>query len=114
MEVLKAIQIINAAKRRGVSSPEQVINQQTVVNITLPTKAVTKFVTNINNQVIQAGEQQLLTIQSGTLMKELGAQPQEVPRNEPASHQNSLPDLSRLSEITRNFKSNNPIPASAQ
>lgn len=114
MEVLKAIQIINAAKRRGVSSPEQVINQQTVVNITLPTKAVTKFVTNINNQVIQAGEQQLLTIQSGTLMKELGAQPQEVPRNEPASHQNSLPDLSRLAEITRNFKSNNPIPAPAQ
>jgi len=80
-----------------------------VVNITLPTKAVTKFVTNINNQVIQAGEQQLLTIQSGTLMKELGTTTTEESRNESPSHKNNLPDLSRLSEITRNFKSNNSV-----
>lgn len=70
LEVLKAIQVINAAKRRGQSTPEQITNQQTVVSITMPTVIVNKFVTNVNNQVIQAGDQELLTIQSGSLLKE--------------------------------------------
>lgn len=69
MEVLKSIQIINAAKRRGQSAPEQTINQQTVVSIVMPVSIVNKFVTNINNQVIKAGTQDLLTIQSGQLLK---------------------------------------------
>ena len=69
MEVLKAIQVINGAKRRGQSAPEQVTAQQTVVSIVMPTTIVNKFVTNINNQVVKAGSQDLLTIQSGTLLK---------------------------------------------
>lgn len=71
MEILKAIQVINAAKRRGSSAPESITNQQTVVQINLPAITVTKFTTNIQNQVIQTGQQELLTIQSGTLLKEV-------------------------------------------
>lgn len=71
MEVLKAIQIINGAKRRGASAPESITNQQTIVQINLPAITVTKFTTNIQNQVIQAGQQELLTIQSGALLKEV-------------------------------------------
>lgn len=67
MEILKAIQVINAAKRRGQSAPESITNQQTVVNITMPTQIVNKFTTNINNQVVQAGSQELLTIQASKL-----------------------------------------------
>lgn len=73
MEVLKSIQVINAAKRRGQSAPEQITNQQNIVNITMPSIVVNRFVTNIQNQVIQAGNQELLTIQSGSLLKEANA-----------------------------------------
>lgn len=67
MEVLKAISVINAAKRRGSSAPDATIAQQTVVSITMPTQIIKQFSTNIHNQVINAGEQQLLTIQSSQL-----------------------------------------------
>lgn len=70
MEVLKAIQVINTAKRRGQSAPDHITNQQVVVSITMPTTIINKFVVNGNNQVIQAGNQELLTIQSGSLLKE--------------------------------------------
>lgn len=67
MEILKAIQVINAAKRRGASSPEAILEKQTIVSLVMPVQIVHKFTTNIQNQVIQAGSQELLTIQSGTL-----------------------------------------------
>ena len=67
-EILKAIQVVNAAKRRGQSAPEHINNQQTIVNITLPTSIATKFVTNVKNQVVEAGEQQLLTMPSSQLL----------------------------------------------
>jgi predicted transcriptional regulator len=69
IEILKAIQIINGAKRRGQSTPEQIINQQTIVNLVLPAPITEKFTTNINNQVISAGAQDLLTIQSKNLIE---------------------------------------------
>lgn len=73
MEILKAIQVINAAKRRGQSAPEQITNQNTVINLVMPTQIINKFQvqTNIHNQVVQAGSQDLLTIQSSTLLDTL-------------------------------------------
>jgi len=67
-EILGAIRVINGAKRRGQSAAAQIINQQNIVQLTLPTQIVNNFTTNINNQVIRAGEQDLVTIQSGTLL----------------------------------------------
>lgn len=74
--LLKAIQIINSAKRRGQSAPEAIVNQQTIVNITLPTQVLQKFVTNTNNQVVKVGSQDLLTMQSGTLQATVQARTQ--------------------------------------
>ena len=71
MEILKAIQVINAAKRRGSSAPESVIQQQTIISLTIPTQIIQKFQTTINQQVTHAGEQELLTMQSSTLLKEI-------------------------------------------
>jgi len=68
MEVLKAIQVINAAKRRGASAPDSIVQQQTYINLTIPTTLIQKFQTNSNNHVIQAGEQTLITMQSGSLL----------------------------------------------
>lgn len=67
MEILKAIQIINQAKRRGTSTPEAILEKQEVVKLVMPVQIIQRFTTNIQNQVIQAGTQELLTIQSGTL-----------------------------------------------
>lgn len=69
--ILKAIQIVNGAKRRGQSTPQQVTNNQNIVNLVLPSVVVQKFTTNIQNQVIKTGEQELLTMPSGNLLKQV-------------------------------------------
>lgn len=68
-EVLKAIQIVNGAKRRGQSAPDQVTNQQNIVNLVLPTVILEKFATNLNNQVVRVGKQELLTLPSNQLLE---------------------------------------------
>lgn len=74
-EILKAIQVINAAKRRGSSAPNSITEQQTIINLVLPTQIVNKFTLNSNNQVVQvtadSKTQPMLTIQSGTLLKQI-------------------------------------------
>lgn len=71
-EILRAISVINAAKRRGsVAAAEAVAGQEAIVSITLPKVLVNQFVTNIQNQVVQIGAQNLNTMQSGTLLKNL-------------------------------------------
>jgi len=72
MEILKAIQVINAAKRRGSSTPESIIEKQQIIQLTIPMQIINKFQTNIQGQVtsIETSEsthQNLLTIQSGNL-----------------------------------------------
>jgi hypothetical protein len=71
MEITRALQVVNAAKRRGHSAPTQLTAQQTILNLTLPIQVVNQFKTNSQNQVIEAGTQQLLTMQSGTLFNKL-------------------------------------------
>jgi hypothetical protein len=66
-EVLRAIQVINAAKRRGSSVPESIISQSTVINLTIPQTVVNKFSVNPQGQVTSIGDKSLLTIQSGAL-----------------------------------------------
>ena len=70
-EILKAIQVINAAKRRGSSAPQSITEQHTVINLIMPQQILNKFTINPNNQVVQAGEQSLVTIQSGALLSKI-------------------------------------------
>lgn len=69
--ILKAVTVVNGAKRRGQSAPAQVTNQQNIVNLVLPSIMVDKFAVDINNQVIKAGDQSLLTMPSGNLLKQV-------------------------------------------
>lgn len=69
MEVLKAIAVINGAARRGASSPESILGQKEVVSLTMPAVIINQFTkndltVNINNQVVRAGDQELVTVQS--------------------------------------------------
>ena len=79
MQILKAIAVINAAKRRGHAAPEQVHTTQTVVQINIPTKIIKQFITtNIHNQVIATGEQDLVTIQPKSLLAQLNERPKHI------------------------------------
>jgi predicted transcriptional regulator len=68
MEILRAITTINMAKRRGSGAQEHISGQHVVVTLNLPAITVNQFSTNNLNQVVKVGEQDLLTIQSGTLL----------------------------------------------
>ena len=93
MEVLKAIQVINAAKRRGSSAPESITNQQTVVQLVMPTQIINRYTVNANNQVITAGQQDLVTVQSSSLPALLSARKalihHERPHDAPAASANA-------------------------
>jgi len=72
LEILRAISVINGAKRRGAMAPDSITAQQTVIPLILPTSTYQKFTkneitVNINNQVIRAGQQDLITVQSGKM-----------------------------------------------
>lgn len=77
-EILKAIQVINAAKRRGSSEPNSILGLKEVVSLTMPTVLLNQFsqnvTVNIHNQVIKAGEQDLVTVQSVRMTDLLNAQ----------------------------------------
>lgn len=67
MELIKAISVLNAAKRRGSSTPDAMIAKQQVINLTVPVQIIQKFQTNLQGQVTKVGDQELITIQSGSL-----------------------------------------------
>jgi len=73
MEILKAISVINAAKRRGQSNPESITEKQQIIQLQIPVQIINKFSTNIQGQVTEITTSEdnqshsLLTIQSGSL-----------------------------------------------
>ena len=73
MEILKAYQVLNAAKRKGQIIPETLTNQQRIIQLNIPQILIDKFQTNVHNQVTQVGQQTLVTIQSGQMLKSLEA-----------------------------------------
>ena len=77
-DILGAIKIVNGAKRRGHDSTDSIVNQQNIVQITMPTQIIQEFTKNIDNQVITAGDQDLRTMQSGDLLKTVAPE-QEIP-----------------------------------
>lgn len=67
LEIAHLFRIINSAKRRGTSSQAPVSAQATVIQLTLPVQIIQHFQVNAQNQVIKAGSQELITVQSGRL-----------------------------------------------
>jgi len=85
IEILKAIQVINSAKRRGASTPEAMTEKQNVIQLVVPVQIINKFQTNLQGQVVTVGElgneQNLLTIQSGAL-DSLVKKEKEIPNDD--------------------------------
>ncbi len=80
MKAAKLFQIVNAAKRRGSSAPASLLEKQTVIRLNMPITLVQKFTLNGQNQIITAGSQDLVTIQSHR-METLAATGLESARN---------------------------------
>lgn len=96
-DILRAVQTINSAKRRGQSAPDQVVNQQNIVNLILPAVITQKFAVNIDNQVIRAGQQELHTMPASSLLKDVEAA--ATRRQEALSHLEApLPEGGQLLE----------------
>lgn len=75
--ILKAMNTVNGAKRRGQSAPEQATTNKNIVSLVLPTQIVQNFVTNVHNQVVKVGDQDLLTISSSNLLDKVTASQKE-------------------------------------
>lgn len=72
MKLVAAYTRINAAKRRGASSPDAISTQTQVVALNIPSVVIQQHIkqditVNINNQVIKAGNQDLVTVQSAQM-----------------------------------------------
>lgn len=67
-EKVRNLVAINGLKRRGANGDSQVATvNQTVVQLVLPTQLMQRYVKDINNQIVQAGDKNLLTMQSSQL-----------------------------------------------
>lgn len=79
MEIAKVLSTINGARRRG--GPLKDSGPKTVVQLNLPVAIQNRFVLNAQNQVVSAGNQDLVTLQSQNVVKLLesskNASPQE-------------------------------------
>ena len=84
-DILAAIKVVNGAKRRGTDSQSSIVTQQNIVEITMPTQIIQQFTTNIVNQVVKVGDQDLITIQSGDLLKEVTPEEALLPHPEAQS-----------------------------
>jgi hypothetical protein len=80
MEILAAIRVINQAKRRNTAPVGASNTKAEVINLTMPVQIIQQYRVNGNNQVIQAGQQELITIQSAQ-MKTLLSQTKEGAQN---------------------------------
>lgn len=70
LKLARVLQVVNGAKRRGTQLLGDGLDHVPVVSLTLPVKVINNFVVNSSNQVVQAGGEDLITIQPSQ-MKEL-------------------------------------------
>lgn len=71
MEILAAMRTTNAMIRRGVSSTDSTVINQTVVNLTMPTNIMQNFVKNSQGEVVEVAGKTLVTMPAHQLLNNL-------------------------------------------
>lgn len=104
LEVIRAASVVNSMKRRGAGSaaPTQT---PVVISLTLPTTIVSRFTLNSTNQVIAAGDQELVTIQSNKVADLVATEIPSHSRENQYAH-TSLPIPAPSTEVNRKLPSN--------
>lgn len=80
-DVLRAVVVVNNAKRRGNTAQESLVVHQNIVNLNIPAQVLNTYTKNITGEVIEVtspeGQQQtLVTMPAATLMSKLAEQHQ--------------------------------------
>jgi transcriptional regulator with XRE-family HTH domain len=75
-ELMRALKTVNEAKRRGQITNDQTEIAGKVVALVMPTKIIERYVITGTNQVVEVGNQPLLTIQPEKLKELVERQPQ--------------------------------------
>jgi hypothetical protein len=76
MDILRALAVVNSAKRRGATSQEAMVTHKTVVTLNLPTIVVNSYKKSAQGEVIEVetadgNKQTLVTMTAAALMKQL-------------------------------------------
>ena len=70
-DLLRALQVINGAKRRGVSVAEGVVINNTVVQLGIRQQTLIKFTKSDTGEVVQVGDQTLVSMPAANLLSQL-------------------------------------------
>ena len=77
-DVLAAVQVMNNAKRRGAQVTQDAHASSQIVNLTLPVQIIHKYISNVNNQVVEVqdgqGEARSLVTASSASLDRLAAE----------------------------------------
>lgn len=98
MKLAKLLSVVNSAKRRGAAAPEHLTTQQTVVQLNIPTQILQQFQVNLANQVVKAGQQDLITVQSANMSKLLAQMQPQLLSNQPTGDRNVQTSLPTITE----------------
>jgi hypothetical protein len=100
MEVLKALQIINGAKRRAMNMEVPAQAPQQLVPLVLPTVFAPKFVLNGDNQVIEVDGRTIATISAKAVNEKL-ANPDPAAINQKLIQEDENRALQRLDRLKK-------------
>jgi hypothetical protein len=95
MEGIRALQMINSLKRRGSNVDNNVNNTSVSVNIVLPSITLKQFTVDVNNQVIKADDDSLVTIASSQV-----AQLAPIQENTNDYAKSKIPSIPSIPSIT--------------
>lgn len=99
-EVLRAFQVINGARRRGVPAHESIIVNNTVVNLQLPPVVKRHFTINQQGEVVGIEDQTLVTMPTHQLLRSLAS--------------NGGKDAERYNKVARYLPTTSTIEASGE
>ena len=95
-DVLRATQIVNSLKRRGVSSQAATTINNTIVNLNIPAAVNRQFVMNKHKEVIEIEGQSMVTMPAHMLLKTLSDTRKELSSSTPDAGSNKYDQVSRF------------------
>lgn len=71
LDIARLLVAVNKMTRRGVPATDSVVVQNRVVNLQMPTQVIQHFTLNTNSEVVEVGEQTLVTMPTSQLLEKL-------------------------------------------
>lgn len=92
-DLLRAFIVLNGAKRRAaIAGQGDFVQHNTIINLNIPEPVARKFTINQQGEVVQVGEQTLVTMPTTQLLRSLAAKTGQVDKYR-AVHDRIMPDI---------------------